>query len=214
MVQFRPAQILPVIRRCFAGDTAAAAAAAADTEADTAAAAGQDQAPCVLLHCLLLLLLSRLVLEAGRAGAEALAALAAAAAALAEAEAAPFGRPRTSLSIPVLEAHRSHIVWHMSPRRDADAGQVEVRTLLVLPSLLMTEHSIATQGADALGLHHGSCDGVYVMWCGSRARGGDGMMKLAIDPADEACGCVDLRKAGSFTKCTLTAGPIQHCMDG
>ena len=35
------------------------------------AAAGQDQSPCVLLHCLLLLLLSRPVLEAGRAGAEA-----------------------------------------------------------------------------------------------------------------------------------------------
>jgi hypothetical protein len=102
--------------------------------------------------------------------------------------------------------------WGRKSAPHPDAGHVEVRTLLVLPSLLMKEHRIATQGADALGL--GSCGGVGVMWCGSRARGGDEMLKLALDPADEACGCVDLRKAGSFTKCTLTAGPIKHCMDG
>jgi hypothetical protein len=29
--------------------------------------------------------------------------------------------------------------------------------------------------------------GMGVMWCGSRARGGDGLLKLALDPADEAC---------------------------
>jgi hypothetical protein len=29
--------------------------------------------------------------------------------------------------------------------------------------------------------------GVRVMWCGSRARGSDRLLKLALDPADEAC---------------------------
>jgi hypothetical protein len=56
--------------------------------------------------------------------------------------------------------------------------------------------------------------GVGVMWCGSRAQGGNGLLKLALDPADEARRCIDLRKAGCFTKCTLTAGPIQHFKDG
>jgi hypothetical protein len=56
--------------------------------------------------------------------------------------------------------------------------------------------------------------GVRVMWCGSRARGGDRLLKLALDPADKARRCIDLGKAGCFTQCTATAGPIQHGTDG
>jgi hypothetical protein len=49
---------------------------------------------------------------------------------------------------------------------------------------------------------------VGVMWCGSRARGGDRLLKIALDPAFEACRCIFLRKAGGFTQCTRTAGPV------
>jgi hypothetical protein len=56
--------------------------------------------------------------------------------------------------------------------------------------------------------------GVGVMWCGSRARGVDRLMKLALDPASEARRFIFLRKAGCFTRCTRTAGPNHYGKDG
>jgi hypothetical protein len=56
--------------------------------------------------------------------------------------------------------------------------------------------------------------GSGVMWCGSRERGGDRLLKIALDPAFEARRYIFLRKEGFFTQCTRTAGPLQHGKDG